>query len=131
MQYTDNAPVAAPTGAGGYQAQVAKEFRQWVPLCTSRAPSAPGTYFVQVQTNAAGDNPLGDGHNRFSLRAYGSRRRRQRQRSRSPASPSMAMYADLPSAHTSFYLTQVPPGAAGQILDVRLFDIGDSASPAR
>jgi hypothetical protein len=38
----------------------------------------------------------------------------------------MAIYADLPSAHTSFFLTQVPPGAAGQILDVRLFDIGDS-----
>jgi hypothetical protein len=42
---------------------------------------------------------------------------------------NMGIYANLPSAQTSFYLTQVPPAAAGQILDVRLFDIGDSSLP--
>jgi hypothetical protein len=41
----------------------------------------------------------------------------------------MAMYANLLSSHTNFYLTQVPPGAAGQILQIRLFDIGDSSLP--
>ncbi len=41
----------------------------------------------------------------------------------------MAIYANLTSAQTSFYLTQVSPAAAGQVLNVRLFDIGDSTQP--
>ncbi len=128
VQYAGGVPVAAATGAGGYQPQVAKEFRQWVPLCTIPGTISAGTYFVQVQSNAADDNPLGDGHNRFSLRASGSGVGDNAAIAISGLT-EMAMYADLPSAHTSFYLTQVPPGAAGQILDIRLFDIGDSSQP--
>jgi Flp pilus assembly protein TadG len=116
------------TASSTYQPAVANEFRQWVTLCTFTGTVAPGTYFIQVQSNAPGNNPNGDGHNRFAMRAYGS----------GPADNAaisisgytdMAMYADLPSAHTRFYLTQVQPGAAGQILQVRLFDIGDSSQP--
>ncbi len=111
LTYVGGKPVPVTTG---YNATIASEFRQWVTLCTI-SNAQPGTYFVQVQTNAANDNPNGDGHNRFALRAIGS----------SPSQNSgiaisgftdMAMYANLPSAQTSFYLTQVQPGAAGQIL---------------
>jgi Flp pilus assembly protein TadG len=128
VQYSGGAPVGAATGSGGYQDQVAKEFRQWNTLCTVPGTTPAGTYFVQVQTNAPGDNPLGDGHNRFALRAYGASTSDNSAIAISGLT-DMAIYADLPSAHTSFYLTQVPPGAAGQVLQVRLFDIGDSSQP--
>jgi Flp pilus assembly protein TadG len=132
-QYTQTAAgvtyaAGAPVPAAGYKPAVAQEFRQWVTLCTISGTISPGTYFIQVQTNASVDNPNGDGHNRFAMRAYGS----------GPFDNAniaiagytdMAMYANLPSAHTSFYLTQIQPGAAGQILQVRLFDIGDSSQP--
>jgi hypothetical protein len=42
---------------------------------------------------------------------------------------NMAIYANLNNAQTSFYLTQVSPAAAGQVLNVRLYDIGDSTQP--
>ena len=38
----------------------------------------------------------------------------------------MAIYANLPNATTSFFLTKVPAGARGQTLNVRLFT---SATP--
>jgi Flp pilus assembly protein TadG len=128
VQYSSGKPVLATTGSGGYQQQVASEFRQWVTLCTVPGTTGPGTYFVQVQTNASGDNVNGDGHNRFALRAYGSSSLDNTSIAITGLT-NMAIYADLPSAHTSFYLTQVPPTAAGQVLDVRLFDIGDSSQP--
>jgi Flp pilus assembly protein TadG len=128
VKYSNGSPVLAATGTGGYQDQVAKEFRQWVTLCTIPGTLAAGTYFVQVQTNAAVDNAQGDGHNRFSLRAFGSGSGDNGAIAISGLT-DLAIYADLPAAKTSFYLTQVPPGAAGQILDVRLFDIGDSSTP--
>lgn len=128
VQYAKGAPVPAATGTGGYQPQVAAAFRQWATLCTIPGTVAAGTYFVQVQTNAPGDNPLGDGHNRFSLRAFGASTGDGNNIAISGLT-QMAVYANLQSAHTSFYLTQVPPGAAGQLLDVRLFDIGDSSQP--
>jgi hypothetical protein len=126
VTYVKGAPVLAPTGTNGYQPQVASEFRQWVTLCGFSGTVPAGTYFVQVQGN--GSNPNGDGHNRFALRAFSS----------NPSDnagiaitgfTNMAIYADLPQAHTSFYLTRVSPAAAGQVLDVALFDIGDSSQP--
>jgi Flp pilus assembly protein TadG len=127
VQYAGGAPVLATAGASGYQDPVAKEFRQWATLCTIPGTTPAGTYFVQVQTNG-GTNPLGDGHNRFSMRAFGSGSGDNAAIAISGLT-EMALYADLPSAHTSFYLTQVGPAAAGQILQIRLFDIGDSSQP--
>ena len=72
----------------------------------------------QVQTGAANDNPLGDGHNRFSLRAFGSGASDNAAIAISGLT-EMAMYADLPSSHTSFYLTQVPPDLAQTFSTVR------------
>jgi Flp pilus assembly protein TadG len=131
VQYnSDGSPVAAPaadaSGANGYNEAVASEFRQWVPLCTMTNVQ-PGTYMIQVQTNGPDDTANGDGHNRFALRAFGT----------NPAAnvdlsiagfAKMAVYANLPSAVTQFYLAKVPPTTAGQILKVRLFDVGDSSN---
>jgi hypothetical protein len=128
-QQDSNAAVKYPLQqAAGYNAAVASEFRQWNTLCAFSGTVPAGTYFIQVQGNAPDDDPAGNGHNRFALRAFGS----------SPADnaaiaisgyTNMAIYANLTSANTSFYLTKVSPAAAGQVLNVRLFDIGDSTQP--
>jgi Flp pilus assembly protein TadG len=128
VTYAAGKPVAAATGTNGYQDAVAKSFRQWSTLCTIPGTIAAGTYYIQVQSNAPGDNTNGDGHNRFAMRAFGSGPSDNANIAISGFT-DMAMYADLPSAHTSFYLTQITPGAAGQILQIRLFDIGDSSQP--
>lgn len=125
VQYKNGAPVLAKTGTGGYQDQVASEFRQWVTLCTFSGTAPAGTYFIQVQGSA---NAQGDGHNRFSLRAFGSGAADNANIAISGYT-NMAIYANLNNAKTSFYLTQVSPAAAGQVLNVRLFDIGDSSAP--
>lgn len=128
ITYKSGAPVPATAGTGGYRADVASSFRQWSTLCTFSGTVPAGTYFIQVQGNAPDDDPNGNGHNRFALRAFGG----------SPTDnaniaisgyTNMAIYANLTSAQTSFYLTQVSPAAAGQVLNVRLFDIGDSTQP--
>ncbi|MFT4088992.1 MAG: pilus assembly protein TadG-related protein [Gordonia sp. (in: high G+C Gram-positive bacteria)] len=125
VQYAGGSPQLAAAGTSGYNATVASEFRQWVTLCTFDGTASAGTYFVQVQTNAAADNSNGDGHNRFSIRAFGSNASDDANIEISGYT-FMGVYANLPSAQTTFYLTQVPPAAAGQILDLRFFDIGDS-----
>jgi hypothetical protein len=125
VQYTGTTPQLATTGTNGYQDTIAKEFRQWVTLCTFNGTASAGTYFVQVQTNASGDNANGNGHNRFSIRAYGASASDNANIAISGYT-FMGVYANLPSAQTTFYLTQVPPAAAGQILNLRFFDIGDS-----
>ena len=108
--------------------QVARSSGSGSRCAPSPARCPPVRTSSRCRRNAAGDNPLGDGHNRFSMRAYGSSGRDKANIAISGYT-DMAIYANLPSAHTSFYLTQVPPAAAGQVLDVRLFDIGDSSQP--
>jgi Flp pilus assembly protein TadG len=124
VTYTNGVPDAAP----GYRDDVAKVFRQWSTLCTFSGTVSAGTYFIQVQGNAAADDQNGNGHNRFALRAFGSSAADNSNIAISGYT-NMAMYANLTSAQTSFYLTQVSPAAAGQVLNVRLFDIGDSTQP--
>jgi hypothetical protein len=130
-QWTQNASSqitysgTSPVAAASYNPTVAGEFRQWVTLCTIPGTISPGTYFVQVQTNGPLDTANGEGHNRFALRAYGSGSNDNANIAISGYT-NMAIYANVASAVTTFYLAQVPPGAAGQILDVRLFDIGDA-----
>ena len=44
----------------------------------------------------------------------------------------MGMYSNKPGATNEFHLARVPTGAAGQLLRLRLFDVGDSnQDPAR
>jgi hypothetical protein len=107
-----------------YRPEVAKVFRTWQPLCKiSYAPA--GTYLVQVKTAGTG-NDAASGHNRFALRAYSSSDPSAKDVVSVSGYQRMAIYANLPSAQTSFYLARVPAGAAGQRLNVTLFDIGDS-----
>ncbi len=128
ITYKNGAPVLATAGVGGYRADVASTFRQWSTLCTFNGTVAAGTYFIQVQSNAAADDPGGNGHNRFALRAFGSGAADNSNIAISGYT-NMAIYANVNQAQTSFYLTQVSPAAAGQVLNVSLFDIGDSSQP--
>ena len=40
----------------------------------------------------------------------------------------MAIYGNTPSGTSQFFLGRVPPGAAGQVFNIHLFDIGDGAT---
>lgn len=132
-----------------YSANLSRVFHQWVTLCTFIPPAA-GDYYLQVRTNVplqgsvndngsylaptstnarmftqTGDNTsvLGNGSNRFSVRAYGG----------SAGSLSigalarMPIYANADSADTTFNLIRVTPSAAGKTLIFNFFDIGDAA----
>jgi len=134
LSTTDPEYLLKPTGTGlapvatqdGYVAQV---FRRWVPLC--QIPNATaGTYLVQVRTNGVGADS-GNGHNRFSLRAYSATDSSAKDTIAVSGYAKMAMYANLPDAVTTFYLARVPSGAAGKVLNVNLFDVGDSSTPGR
>jgi Flp pilus assembly protein TadG len=103
---------------------VAANFRQWKTLCTI-ANAQPGTYMVQVKTNGVG-NDLASGHNRFSLRAYGSTSAENDGISLS-GYYKMGMYGNTPNGTSRFYLAKVPSSAKGQLFKVRLWDIGDGA----
>ena len=105
---------------------VASVFRRWTTLCTIASAPA-GTYMVQVKTNGLGVDTAG-GHNRFALRAYSTSDPSAKDDISLSGYNKMAMYANLPDATTLFYLARVPSGAAGQILNVKLWDVGDSTN---
>ena len=86
-----------------------------------------GTYLIQIKTNDVG-NDVASGHNRFSLRAYGSSGSDKDHISISGYA-KMAMYGNTPNGTSKFYLAKVPTGSRGQLFTVRLFDIGDGATP--
>ena len=118
---------ASPT----FDPVLASEFRRWVSLCTIQA-RAGDSYLVQIRTNVAlGDDPataLGDptvpggGHNRMALRASGGTN------TMVSAFQRMSIYANTTAAHTAFYLARVGSGAAGHLLKLSFFDIGDARS---
>lgn len=132
---TTNAEYRKPSGISNavalasQEGYVAKVFRQWVPLCKI-ASAAPGTYLLQVKTNGVGSDS-GNGHNRFSLRAYSPSDSSAKDTISISGYGKMAAYANLPAADTSFYLARVPSGAGGQVLNVQLFDVGDSTIPGK
>jgi hypothetical protein len=108
-----------------YSAYLLSVFRKWVPLCTIATAKA-GTYMIQVKTNGLGADAAA-GHNRFGLRAYSTATTTAKDQISVSGYQRMAMYANLPGANTQFYLARVPSGAAGQVLNVRLYDVGDSS----
>ncbi|MGZ4687453.1 pilus assembly protein TadG-related protein [Oryzihumus sp.] len=110
-------PAALPAAVGSV-------FRKWVTLCSIGSAPA-GTYFIQVRTNGLGTDGA-SGHNRFALRAYSTSDGSARDAISIAGFQKMAIYANIPSATTTFHLARIPSGAAGHILNVRLFDIGDS-----
>ncbi len=112
---------ASPT----YNAELAKSFRRWSSLCpTPVSPAPAGDYLLQVQSNVGGTPDTADGGNRFSMRATGSNNNAIAISGRE----NMGIFANRPDAsgNTEFYLARVPSGAAGQVLNIRLFDVGDS-----
>jgi Flp pilus assembly protein TadG len=110
------------TGKG--RPDVAANFRQWKNLCTI-SNAVAGTYLIQVKTNGVG-NDLASGHNRFSLRAYGTSAADNDAISVS-GYYKMGMYGNTPNGTSRFYLAKVPSSTKGQLFNVRLFDIGDGA----
>ncbi|GMU77511.1 MAG: hypothetical protein AMXMBFR46_03110 [Acidimicrobiia bacterium] len=115
----------APAGAPDL---FVRYFRQWFTICTVANPQS-GTYFVQVQTKTKlnGDAaPYGGGANRFALRA-GLGGNFTSTNLRIFGEARIGIYANAPSANTTFYLARVLPGARGRSLVVTFFDTGDAA----
>jgi hypothetical protein len=124
--YNGDLKVALDTTTPTYNGRkdVAANFRQWKNLCTI-SPAVAGTYLIQVKTNGVG-NDLANGHNRFSLRAYGSTSAENDAISVA-GYYKMGMYGNTPNGTSRFYLAKVPSSAKGQLFNVRLWDIGDGA----
>ena len=120
----DEYKVNTPEFGQGYVAQV---FRRWVNICTVPY-AAPGTYLLQITTNGLGADSA-QGHNRFAVRAYSTTDGTVKDDVSVSGYNKMAMYANLPNATTTFFLARIPSGAQGHILNVRLFDVGDSTTP--
>jgi len=127
LPYNGDLSKALDTRTATYSSRpdVAANFRRWVNLCTISGTVPAGTYAVQVKTNGLGADTAG-GHNRFSLRAFGSGAGDDDVISVS-GFDKMAMYANTPNGTTSDYLAKIPSGAKGQTFNVSLFDVGDGA----
>jgi Flp pilus assembly protein TadG len=127
LPYNGDLSKALDTTNAAYTARpdVAANFRQWVNLCTVSGTVPAGTYAVQVKTNGVGADSAG-GHNRFSLRAFGSGLGDDDVISVAGFN-YMALYANTPNGTTTDYLAKIPSGARGQTFNVRLFDVGDGA----
>jgi hypothetical protein len=108
----------------GYQSSVAATFRRWVTLCTLATVPKDTTLAIQVKTNGIGYDS-GNGHNRFSLRGSSTSSSTAKDNIAISAFNKMAVYANVSSGLSKFFLTRVPSSAAGQTLNVSLFDIGD------
>ncbi|MBD3784225.1 MAG: hypothetical protein IE926_14970 [Micrococcales bacterium] len=105
---------------------VAENFRRWKTLCSIPGTVQPGTYAIQVQTNGLGADGEG-GHNRFSLRAYGSGASDKDNISIAGFS-KMVMYGNTPNGTSKFFLARVPSNSSGQFFNLNLYDIGDGAT---
>ena len=104
-----------------YRPDIADGFRRWTTLCTVNNPPV-GDYLLQVQSNVGGPPDSANAGNRFAVRATATNINALSISGRE----NMGIFSNLPGGVTEFYLARVPSGAAGQVLNVRLFDVGDS-----
>ena len=111
-------------GDSKYSANIVDGFRRWTTLCTIPNPVV-GDYLIQVKTNVGTPYDKADTTNHFALRAFGSNPGENSSVSVS-GRERMGMYSNKPGATNEFHLARVPSGAAGQLLRLRLFDVGDS-----
>ncbi|MGZ4653778.1 MAG: pilus assembly protein TadG-related protein [Oryzihumus sp.] len=109
-----------------YRPDLAASFRRWSTLCSITNP-AVGDYLVQVRTNGLGTDAANDG-NRFGIRAWSSADPTATSAISISGREKMGIYSNAPGATTEFYLARVPSSAAGEVLNVRLYDIGDSTT---
>jgi hypothetical protein len=98
-------------------------FRRWTTLCTIANPPI-GDYLVQVKTTGLGVDTA-NGSNHFAIRAYGANLGENNSISIA-GREKMGMFSNKPGATNEFHLARVPTGAAGQMLRLSLFDVGDS-----
>jgi hypothetical protein len=101
-------------------------FRNWDQICSVGAAPA-GTYLIQVLTNGLGADAA-NGQNNYALRAFSSTDATAKDAISVSAYNNMTIYANLPAAATNFHLARVPTSAAGQVLNVGLYDVGDAAT---
>ena len=107
-----------------YNPVIVDGFRRWTTLCTIPNPDV-GDYLVQVKTNVGVPFDSANDTNHFAIRAFGSSPVENNSLSVS-GREKMSMYSNKPGATNEFHLARVPSGAAGQMLKLRLFDVGDS-----
>jgi Flp pilus assembly protein TadG len=132
------------TGGSTYNADVARMFHNWVPLCTFK-PTRSGDYYLQVRTNVSlggsgsglersgnsaaaalqGNTTSGEGSNAFSLRAVTASG--QEKNVAVSGYEHMPIFMNADTATASFNLIRVLPGAAGQSISFSYFDAGDAA----
>lgn len=114
-------------------------FRRWVNWCEIPADQVkPGTYVVQVRTNARPSNPLAYdptfqtyGVNFFSMRAGfadGDGVTSAGGNVTLAALGKLPIFANVPGVPTDFYLGRVVPVDRQRTLTVEAFDLGDAAS---
>jgi Flp pilus assembly protein TadG len=115
---------ALDSSNAGYQKDVADTFRRWVTLCSNSSVAAGTTLAIQVKTNGLGFDAAA-GHNRFALRAYSATSPSSNNDIAIAAFNKMAVFANVKNGSSRFFLSRVPSSAAGQMLNVSLFDIGD------
>jgi Putative Flp pilus-assembly TadE/G-like len=120
-QYT-----SGTTPRGTYNASIADGFRRWTTLCTIANPVV-GDYLIQVKSNVGGNPNNANAGNRFAIRAYGSGAGDKESLS-IYGREKMGIYSNKPGVTTEFHLARVPSAAAGQVLNVRLYDVGDSTT---
>ncbi|MGE3835355.1 MAG: pilus assembly protein TadG-related protein [Acidimicrobiia bacterium] len=115
-----------------------RNFRRWSRLCT--IPNAEeGDYIIQVRTNVAwgsdaagpGNTSVGDGQNRFALRAgfvnTAGAPSGSQAGVRIAGISAMAMYANASGATTEFHMARVMSGSEGRTLVIDIFDPSDAA----
>jgi len=113
-------------GDAKYNGVIVDGFRRWTTLCTIANPGV-GDYLIQVKSNLGGATDNANAGNRFAIRAFGSGSNDKESLSIF-GREKMGIYSNKPGATTEFHLARVPTVARGQILKVRLFDVGDSST---
>ncbi|MGL5817850.1 MAG: pilus assembly protein TadG-related protein [Phycicoccus sp.] len=114
-------PVLNAASLGTYRSEIAEHFRRWSTLCTIAAPQI-GDYVLQVKSSVGGAFNNADAGNRYGIRVTGTDLNAINVSGRE----RMGMYANKNSGLTNFHLARVPTSAAGGILKVILYDVGDS-----
>lgn len=135
-------------GTDDGQAAYAQEtYRRWVDICTISQSTAQGWWdagttsiILQVRGNADSANPTSaepgsnrQGRNHFSIRAHHGKPDAFGILPPTPAAVSVYALGRMPihngtdsATSTEFYVTRIPPGAAGRRLLLGFYDVGDA-----
>lgn len=120
---------------GAYNDDVAKNFRQWVTVCSINSPQVNKDYYLLVRTNVSAESEMlnlnidkgrGYAQNRFGIRVGTGSAAGNAGVSLS-ALERMPIFATLDGGPpTVFYLARVGSGNRGADLDITFFDTGDA-----